>query len=139
MIWPPQTIPCIECKNEMQFCGTGLGVRCDYRCGTKTCSRFGKQQWYVRHPSMWCRHVEAGNADQDIRGHIAVMFPIDDAGTLLPIVAKCAKCDGTINGLYSKVATAGFVFKTTEDAGWRKSSNDPTFTTTITCDNCLTP
>ena len=130
-------MPCIECRGETTFCGTGLGQRYDYRCGTPTCARYGKQQWYARHPSLWCRHPEAQNAEQDIRGHIRAIFLLEDSGTLLPIVAQCAKCGQTLTGLYSKAATAGFVHATTEDADWSKHHNDPTFTTAIECDACL--
>lgn len=134
--WPPQSIPCIDCEKSMSFCGTGLGARYDYRCSDMTCQKYGKQQWYARHPGLWCIHPEAMNVEMYVRGHIRAVFLLDDSGTLLPITAQCVGCEETIHGLYSHVATAGFTLKTTEDADWREHHNDPTFTTAITCDRC---
>lgn len=130
--WPPRAIPCPQCKQEMIFYATGLGQRFYYQCNNKECV---EPRHYARHPSLWCRHPEASNACE-IRGHIDIMFLLEDGGTLLSAVARCSRCRNVVNGLYSKAATAGFVHHTKEDEGWREHHNDPTFTTEIICDAC---
>jgi hypothetical protein len=136
--WPPREIPCPDCQESMRFLSTGQGQRYFYQC--HKCNSFlhlGTSRQYARHPSLWCAHVEACNAEVDIHGYAPnIMFLLENKGSLLPVIARCNKCRATISGLYSKAATAGFVFTTTEDEGWQKHSNDPTFTTTIKCDSC---